>query len=410
MNQRDSSELNRATTDRMRGATAVAAVVVAVAGQVAAAAKAPSFIIMLADDMGWGDWSLTGSPARTPHLEAMSRADTGVWFQRAYSGNPICSPTRASLQTGRTPARSCIYGVEQHILCVEGRGGCSRGEYALGNATRDADANYLSGFYGKWHLGSLSNRGVGSPDCYPKLNDTHCQLGYWEVDDTPNGPGCCFGVDSHLDVAHPLNFGYDEFVATPECAASATTNCGCFFNPSPHNDTPCELGHYHQSPGMAPYNECMQYYAGNLSGPPRTTKSGAPAPPTPGGGTAIEPLTYVSGVDDEKFLVDQVEGLVRRAVAADRPFLAVVCFHGVRPSVLSRRFVLSFHFGPGSFSLWRSDVRSAHRGVSRGSCWLASNCRCWFDARRRVETAGCVSHNGVPLTASFLRVDSGVGN
>lgn len=79
----------------------------------------------------------------------MSRADTGVWFQRAYSGNPICSPTRASLQTGRTPARSCIYGVEQHILCVEGRGGCSRGEYALGNATRDADANYLSGFYGK---------------------------------------------------------------------------------------------------------------------------------------------------------------------------------------------------------------------------------------------------------------------
>lgn len=260
------------------------------------------------------------------------------------------------------------------------------------------------------HLGSLSNRGVGSPDCYPKLNGTHCQLGYWEVDDTPNGPGCCFGVDSHLDVAHPLNFGYDEFVATPECAASATTNCGCFFYPSPHNDTPCELGHYHQSPGMAPYNECMQYYAGNLSGPPRTTKSGAPAPPTPGGGTAIEPLTYVSGVDDEKFLVDQVEGLVRRAVAADRPFLAVVCFHGVRPSVLSRRFVLSFHFGPGSFSLWRSDVRSAHRDVSRESCWLASNCRCWFDARWRVETAGCVSHNGVPLTASFLRVDSGMGN
>jgi len=45
-------------------------------------------------------WSRTGAPARTPHLDAMSRADTAVWFQRAYSGNPICSPTRASLHTG----------------------------------------------------------------------------------------------------------------------------------------------------------------------------------------------------------------------------------------------------------------------------------------------------------------------
>ena len=48
----------------------------------------PNFLIMLADDMGWGDWSRTGSPGRTPHLEAMSRADHTTWFQRAYSGNP----------------------------------------------------------------------------------------------------------------------------------------------------------------------------------------------------------------------------------------------------------------------------------------------------------------------------------
>ena len=181
----------------------------------------------LADDMGWGDWSRTGGLARTPHLDAWSRSDHAVWFQRAYSGNPICSPTRASLQTGRTPARTCIYAVEQHILCHAGAGGCTGGEFALGNATHVAsreasrgasgeagetddageagtgeagagDASdiapaYLSAFYGKWHLGSLSDRGVGSPDCYEKPANTSCLLGYWERDG-----GCCFGVDGKV--------------------------------------------------------------------------------------------------------------------------------------------------------------------------------------------------------------------
>lgn len=47
--------------------------------------------------MGWGDWSRTGAPAHTPHLETMSRSEGAVWFHRAYAGNPICSPTRASV-------------------------------------------------------------------------------------------------------------------------------------------------------------------------------------------------------------------------------------------------------------------------------------------------------------------------
>jgi arylsulfatase A-like enzyme len=115
----------------------------------APASKKPSFVIMMADDMGWGDWSRSGSPGRTPHLEEMSHADHAVWFHRAYSGNPICSPTRAAVMTGRTPARTCIYGVEQHTLCHAGVGGCSGSEYGLGNVTRDA-GGYLSGFYGKW--------------------------------------------------------------------------------------------------------------------------------------------------------------------------------------------------------------------------------------------------------------------
>lgn len=284
------------------------------------ASPLPNAVLMMADDMGWGDWSRTGAPADTPHLEAMSYSPHGAWFERAYSGNPICSPTRASVMTGRTPARSCIYAVEQHILCHGNAAGCASGEYGLGNLTRQAKGNYLSGFYGKWHLGSLSDRGVGSPDCYAKPVNTSCQLGYWE-----KGGGCCFGVDgSKLQVSHPLQFGFDEFVATPECAASATTNCGCFFYPTPHNDTACELGHYgHGIPGWPSqaarrgYLECMQYYTGNYTSSSSTTS------------ISIEPHTEVSGVDDSDYLIDQFERLLSRATAHGRPFLAVIFFHGV---------------------------------------------------------------------------------
>eukprot|EP00041_Stephanoeca_diplocostata_P037592 m.1428668 g.1428668 ORF g.1428668 m.1428668 type:complete len:622 (+) comp25067_c0_seq3:83-1948(+) len=267
----------------------------------------PNFVFMMADDMGYGDWSRTGGLADTPELEKMSNAPGAVWFQRGYAGNPICSPTRASVMTGRTPARTCIYAVEQHILCVSGVGGCAQGEYGLANATREK--GYISGFYGKWHLGSLSDRGVGSPDCYPIPANGRCIMGYWKK----NG-GCCYGIDAQLDLSHPLNFGFDEFVATPECAASATTNCGCFFYPTPHNNTPCELGHYHNGGTTGvPYLECMQYYVGNQSTPT----------------TTIEPLTFVSGLNDEDYLIDHFEGLLRQSEQLKKPFLAVIFFHGV---------------------------------------------------------------------------------
>ena len=192
---------------------------------IGAEAGLPNIVIMLADDMGWGDWSRTGAPADTPHLEAMSRSKSAVWFQRAYSGNPICSPTRASVLTGRTPARSCIYAVEQHILCRDGARGCARGEVGIANLTRQH--GYVSGFYGKWHLGSLSDRGVGSPDCYEKPAGVPCQLGYWQKDG-----GCCFGVDGpELQVSHPLHF--DCMRHRPDC----TPHC-----PSCRYRTRCTLG------------------------------------------------------------------------------------------------------------------------------------------------------------------------
>ena len=73
---------------------------------------------------------------------------------------------------------------------------------------------------------------------------------------------------------------------------------GSFFYPSPHNKTPCELGHYHQRAGDPPYNECMQYYTGNAT---VVDDEGDTDPAA----MVIEPLTYVTPVDDEAFLIDQ---------------------------------------------------------------------------------------------------------
>lgn len=170
----------------------------------------------------------------------------------------------------------------------------------VANATRER--GYVSGFYGKWHLGSLSDRGPDSPDCYPLPaagpHKGSCQSGYWKLNGAGrgwSGDACCFGTDDRSSVSNPLHFGFDTFVATPECAASATTNCGCFFWPTPHNDTPCELGHYKHPGGNPnatrpiPYLECMQYYNG--------TAATAEAP------QSVEPLDYVSPIDDQDFLV-----------------------------------------------------------------------------------------------------------
>eukprot|EP01060_Flectonema_neradi_P032667 TRINITY_DN523_c0_g1_i13.p1 TRINITY_DN523_c0_g1~~TRINITY_DN523_c0_g1_i13.p1 ORF type:complete len:569 (+),score=122.32 TRINITY_DN523_c0_g1_i13:61-1767(+) len=271
----------------------------------ALAATQPNFVIMMADDMGYGDWSRTGSPAKTPELDEWSRSENAVWFKRAYSGNPICSPTRASVMSGRTPARTCIYSVEQHILCRGGtqdeHGGCIRGEYSLANATREA--GYISGFYGKWHLGSLRNE---TSDCYPAPQNGKCNSGYVSV-----GTSCCQGLDGHLPISNPHHFGFDEFVATPQCGAGGTTNCGCFFYPKPHNDTACNVGHYFDSCSTCNMHlECAQYFHGL----PDMT---------------IQQWPTVSGDDDEDFLVSRFSDLVDRSLSEKKPFLAVIFFHGV---------------------------------------------------------------------------------
>lgn len=115
------------------------------------APQKPNVLLIVADDMGYGDFGLfSEGRVSTPNLDRL--VEDGVCMQQHYSGSPICSPSRAALLTGRYPHRSGA--ITQHDLF-----GLDR--IAL-RETTIADcftaAGYRTGLVGKWHNGSLDRR------------------------------------------------------------------------------------------------------------------------------------------------------------------------------------------------------------------------------------------------------------
>lgn len=158
----------RAMTRRQFVASAAAAGLGA--GERAGAGQArPNVLFILADDLGWMDSALYGSRFyRTPNLARL--AARGMMFTQAYSANPLCSPTRASLMTGQypgrlrftTPAGHLQQAVldpklpqraaqEQKAVCPETRTRLPLEYHTVAEALRDA--GYRTAHFGKWHLG-----------------------------------------------------------------------------------------------------------------------------------------------------------------------------------------------------------------------------------------------------------------
>lgn len=109
--------------------------------------KKPNIILIMADDLGWGDVGFNGNKIiKTPSLDKM--AAEGITFNRFYSASAVCSPTRASILTGRNPYRTGIFFANEGILRPE--------EITLPELLKDK--GYLSGHFGKWHLGSLTDK------------------------------------------------------------------------------------------------------------------------------------------------------------------------------------------------------------------------------------------------------------
>lgn len=105
----------------------------------------PNIILVMADDLGWGDVGFNGNKViKTPHLDEM--ASKSIKFSRFYSASPVCSPTRGSCLTGRNAER---YGISFANV-----GHLRREETSLAELLKKD--GYTTGHFGKWHLGTLT--------------------------------------------------------------------------------------------------------------------------------------------------------------------------------------------------------------------------------------------------------------
>ena len=134
-----------------------------VAAAHAVTTEPPNIILVMADDQGWGDMGYNGHPdLKTPNFDALAKE--GIRFDQFHAAAPVCSPTRGSVLTGRTPNRfGCFswgYPIRPQETTV---------------AAALKTAGYRTGHFGKWHLGSVQK-------------------------DSPVNPGAC---------------GFDEWVSSP---------------------------------------------------------------------------------------------------------------------------------------------------------------------------------------------------
>ncbi|MBT5020348.1 MAG: sulfatase-like hydrolase/transferase [Planctomicrobium sp.] len=151
------------------------------------AAEKPNVILVMCDDLGWGDLTAFNpeTPIKTPHLSEMAAA--GLKFNRFYAAAPVCSPTRGSCLTGRHPYRYGIYFANTGHLKSK--------EITLPEILKKE--GYTTGHFGKWHLGTLTttikDANRGGPK--GKKNFSTPQM---------NGYDRCFVTESKVPTYDPL--------------------------------------------------------------------------------------------------------------------------------------------------------------------------------------------------------------
>eukprot|EP00049_Salpingoeca_infusionum_P017279 m.352374 g.352374 ORF g.352374 m.352374 type:complete len:540 (-) comp16501_c0_seq1:365-1984(-) len=243
------------------------------------AQKPPSFLFLLADDVGWADFSYNNGTTFTPNIDALARAKGTLLLQDFHSGGTICSPTRATILTGRNHFRDCVdsvYDCSDMTQCVPKFNFAPNKTFTVPMAVRAANNDYRSQFLGKWHLGSFYN------------------------DSEHYG-----GITSS-----PITHGFDEFNATVEVAPTATANCNC----NPKWEGQCEYGHYNMSThcagstGPGGNNCCFNYWWQDDTKPHGVTNLTNPTPP-----------------DDSLYLTSAFEDFLERRKG--KPFYTHISFH-----------------------------------------------------------------------------------
>jgi arylsulfatase A-like enzyme len=116
----------------------------------AAAGPRPNIVYIVSDDMGWKDVGYHGSDIKTPNLDRL--AAEGVKLEQFYA-QPMCTPSRAALMTGRYPHR---YGLQTLVIPSAGTYGLPTDEWILPQALKEA--GYRTAIVGKWHLGHADKK------------------------------------------------------------------------------------------------------------------------------------------------------------------------------------------------------------------------------------------------------------
>ena len=157
------------------------------------ASEKPNIIIILADDMGWGDTGYNGNKIqKTPALDRM--AQQGIRFDRFYAASCVCAPTRASLMTGQNGARMGIsHWGSSHV---------NDNDILLSEILKEQ--GYATGHFGKWHLGLLDKEGKTDFVAGPRTP---------EKDFSPpwiNGFDVCFSTENVAPTWDPMKLPKGE--------------------------------------------------------------------------------------------------------------------------------------------------------------------------------------------------------
>lgn len=148
--------------------------------------ETPSVILVMADDLGWGDVGFNGNTTiKTPHLDEMAAA--GAKLERFYAAAPVCSPTRGSCLTGRHPFRYGIYFANTGHMKPQ--------ELTLAELLKEH--GYRTGHFGKWHLGTLTKT-------VPDANRGGARGAAHFSPPQQNGFDVCFSTESKVPTWDPM--------------------------------------------------------------------------------------------------------------------------------------------------------------------------------------------------------------
>ncbi len=224
----------------------------------------PNIILIMADDLGWGDVGFNGhAHIKTPFIDQL--AAEGIIWDRFYAASAVCSPTRGSVLTGRHPTRLGITHANTGHLQIE--------EITLAELLRDA--GYATGLFGKWHLGTLTTT----------------------MRDSNRGQA---GDSSHFSI--PTMHGFDEYFATE---AKVPT-----FNPMVKPVEFDTLNGESLRYGWAAVEE----NTGTAYGTRYWTNPDVPE------------VDHLAGANS-KVIMDRVLPFIEKSKGSDKPFFSVIWFH-----------------------------------------------------------------------------------